>query len=572
MNKKLIEFYDRKYGSDNTECFFSNVKINYVIVIDNDGKFIAIEELDKKEFLVPLRSGRSSDIKANLLYDNIKYSLNIIDKKDDGRCPHFDAFISKIKEVKEPDDEITATLLFLENNLDTIKTDPLYNKLKSKQGNMIAFRLLNSEHLTCQSEAVKREVINTKPTDYIEGICSISGKHDFIPAVHQSVRGTIKFISFNTTAQEHYKKTQSYNSQVGFLSMLKSTTALRYLLGKKTTSFNVGKKDTYVFWENRKTATSELCMLLFNGQYTTDNGLLKAAYSDFLNGVRPTILGNEDANFYILGLRKRGPGAGGYYDTITFYEEKCSVVSNNIMNYFSDLQLEVGHHNPVTFTDIAATGFRADLTWKEREVKFKPIIDLLFKTAMHGTRFPVQLLQNIFTRLEVETRSCISTDGHFFDSARNINRLRFMVAYINRSIRLTQSNEALMKMTLDTENMSTPYLLGRLFAILERIANEYKVKQNIIKWLGEKQFFAVNFSQCMTKPQAMVNLRENVFRIYLNGLDKGKQIWLNTLIGEVEGKLVEIPKKFSLDEKVKFTLGHAHQQSYFFKKKEQDAN
>ena len=102
--KALYDYYHRS-GNDMAPFGLEYKEIGFIIVIDNDGRFLRFEDrrIDKKsaqQFLVRKSVGRSSAPVPNYLYDNSQYVFGYSDKGDMGSMrKYFDVFKEKIEEI-----------------------------------------------------------------------------------------------------------------------------------------------------------------------------------------------------------------------------------------------------------------------------------------------------------------------------------------------------------------------------------------------------------------------------------------------------------------------------------------
>ena len=121
-------------------------------------------------------------------------------------------------------------------------------------------------------------------------------------------------------------------------------------------------------------------------------------------------------------------------------------------------------------------------------------------------------------------------------------------------------------MALDRENKNPAYLLGRLFAVLERV--QWKALK--IETIRERYYGVFSSTPVTVYPQLM-KLKNH----HLAKIDSGKNFFEN-LIGEIidglDGSGI-IPRQFSLEEQGRFAVGYYHQrQDLKFKGKKTDDN
>jgi CRISPR-associated protein Csd1 len=132
--KALADYYQRLFDDPNIEIAppgFELKSIDYIVVIDNEGKFINFRDVRKgtgrrrngRPTLVPKGVKRASNILSNLLWDTVPYSLGraLPDKNRDFEelstraVEQHAAFVEKIEQIFEGSDDcgIQALLTFL---------------------------------------------------------------------------------------------------------------------------------------------------------------------------------------------------------------------------------------------------------------------------------------------------------------------------------------------------------------------------------------------------------------------------------------------------------------------------
>lgn len=117
-------------------------------------------------------------------------------------------------------------------------------------------------------------------------------------------------------------------------------------------------------------------------------------------------------------------------------------------------------------------------------------------------------------------------------------------------------------MSLDVSNQNPAYLLGRLFAVLEKI--QYQALK--IETIRERYYGAFSSTPVTVYPQLM-KLKNH----HLAKLEKPSAIFYENLIGEIVDGLDgsgNIPRQFNLEEQGKFAVGYYHQRQNLYKKKD----
>jgi CRISPR-associated protein Csd1 len=178
--------------------------------------------------------------------------------------------------------------------------------------------------------------------------------------------------------------------------------------------------------------------------------------------------------------------------------------------------------------------------------------DLVMRTILNGTPYPVQMYNAILSRVKVE---------------RSINSVRagFIKAYLLRLVRAGSTNlqEDMITVSLNKENPNVPYRLGRLFAVLERVQTD--TNREMKSTINSKYFGSASTTPAVVFPVLLKLAQHHI----------AKSDWGFKVRQDIEETLVgvdEFPAYLSLEEQGMFMLGYYHQRRAFFEKKEEVAS
>ncbi len=117
------------------------------------------------------------------------------------------------------------------------------------------------------------------------------------------------------------------------------------------------------------------------------------------------------------------------------------------------------------------------------------------------------------------------------------------------------------QVSLNTESAYSPYVLGRLFAVLEGV--QQAANPGINTTIKDRFFNAA----CAT-PAAIFPILLKLSNSHLKKLDTGSAVWFSRQIGELMERLdSEFPAHQSLQEQGAFILGYYHQTQKRYEKK-----
>ncbi len=553
------------FGLEQKEIFF-------LLEITAEGKLVQLIDTrtlnGKKKvaqiFRVPLGVKKSSGVVANLLWDTLEYVLGVDTKGKSERVveqhAHFVARIKALPQATQEDAGIQAVLAFLANmDLKQLQAEPAWAQAFEINA-VMSFRLHGDVNLVCQRPAVVNAALNVG-TDVDErlAMCLVTGNDAPVQRLHAAIKGVwgaqssgANIVSFNARSFESYGKTerQGENAPVSTAAAFAYTTALNHLLRKGSSQrIQVGDASA-VFWADKDSAFESAIPNIF-GEPPTDNPdrnaqAVQALFSAMHSG-KPAGPDGQ-TRFHMLGL---APNAARisirFYHCLPLYE-----LSERILQYFKDLELARGPHDP-QFPSL----FRllAAVAVQNKADNIPPnlggaIVDAVF--AGPDVPYPSLWLNAAVGRCRGE---------------QNVNYLRACAikACLNRQIRhstVTPSNviqEKEFLPMLDLSNANPAYRLGRLFATLEKIQEEASPGLNAT--IRDRYYGAAS-----STPVAVFTTLLRLKNSHLKKLSSGRAMGFEKLLGEILSAVVDFPKHMALPDQGRFALGYYHQRQAFFTK------
>ena len=399
-----------------------------------------------------------------------------------------------------------------------------------------------------------RKNINTPETP--DGVCSVSGREDKIARIHDKIKG-IKggqstggsLVCFNSSAEESYGKSQSYNSSISETVMRRYTAALNTLIADRRHKMYVDEL-TVVFWAMSKEdddKETDLIMSMLGGAETDDaelNDIIWNAVHELSNG-RETNLKelniDENVIFYIAGLAPNVTRISQKF----LYRDKFGKIFNNAAGHQADMLIE-GSKGQIPLWRIIAE-LKAPKGGNENVPP--PLIAGIFGAIMDGTKYPDQLLETVLRRVKID---------------KNINYVRggIVKACLNRKKRINKKTEE-FKMALDKDCKNEGYLCGRLFAVLENVQGA-ALGRNLNRTIKDSYFSSACSNPASVFPKLVVLAQNHLSKI--KSTSEGAFINFDKLIGEITDKLgTGFPNTLSLDSQGAFALGYYQQHQDFFR-------
>jgi CRISPR-associated protein Csd1 len=577
----LKEYYDRKAADPESGIApegWEWKEIPFIAVIDQKGELVQIEDTRENEgkrkrakaFLVPLGEKKASGIKANLLWDTVNYALGIA-KVDELKVAEKQRilvktleqkkiFVERIQKELADTPKKAALLKFLTGiNKERLEKLPRWNELYQTKPN-ITFRFVGEQALYCQTEEV-RSVVNTKEA-IEDGLCLVSGEKAKISVLHTAIKGVwgaqssgANIVSFNLDSFSSYGKRgqQGRNAPIGEKAMFAYTTALNTLLGKDSRQrLQVGDAST-VFWSDKKT-NFENDFLKFFAEPPKDNPDANTqAIKDLFNSVNTGAYLEDSGKekFFVLGL---APNASRI--AIRFWAVgTVGEFAGKIRQHFEDLTIV----KPVSINEpdhYSLWRILVNIAVQNKSENIPPnIAGDFMRTVLEGRPYPVTLLQAAIRRIKS-------------DSERRVTPVRaaLIKAYLNRQLRFQKKIEAKeVTMSLDREQKSRGYVLGRLFAVLEKIQEEAG-----LSGIRERYYGAACGAPVTVFPTLLRLKNHHIVKLE----NKGRAVNMEKLISEIlslipGGDSMPYPAHFNLPEQGMFAVGYYHQRQDLFTAKEQ---
>jgi CRISPR-associated protein Csd1 len=563
----LKEYYDRKAADPESGIApqgWEWKEIPFIVVLDNKGRFIQIEDTREgegtkkrgKRFLVPQSVKKTSGIAANLLWDSANYVFGIGEKKGNEQKR---AFINRIEKELPESTKKQAVLVFLtQADTASLEKTAYWNEICEAKPT-VSFRFDGEFELYCQTTEIKKSLSIQSET--ADGLCLVTGNQDTISRTHTAIKGVqgaqptgANIVSFQVKCgYDSYGKTQGYNAPVGNKAMFAYTTALNTLLNKNSTQrMQIGDAST-VFWSATKTQFEEDFSQFFDEPPKDDPAAGTRGIKNLFDS--PTTGGyiedTGDETFYVLGL---APNAGRI--AIRFWRRgTVGEFATNIRQHFIDLEIVKPKSEPEYYS---LWRLLVNTAVQDKSKNIPPNMGGDFmRSILDGTPYPATLLQAVLRRIKSDTEYRVKPV-----------RAALIKAYLNRYLRSCKNydEKEVLSVALDTNQPSIGYQLGRLFAVLEKIQEE--ANPGINATIRERYYSAACGSPVTVFPTLMRLKNHHLAKME----NRGRVINLERLIGEIMGHLDDFPVHLALFEQGKFAVGYYHQRQDLFTSKKEESN
>ena len=431
--------------------------------------------------------------------------------------------------------------------------DAVKRYLKSFKGNLL-FRIDNVDALCDQEIWNAWDLYYRKEkTSNITALCPIKGCSLPVSDVHARIKNVpaaqsagAALVSFNNASLESFGMERNENSKISDEAAFEYTTALNYLLAdKSSSSFRIGDS-IYVCWAD---TVENAYSVFFNEFFSFSNKInidwqqLQVMLKQLTTGCPITFDETNlspDTSFYVLGLY-----ANNARIAVTHYSH------NNFGRMLKNIEL---HYHQLEIVGLDKKLFperilKETISSDTNDMIPEWMASSFLSSIINGTRYPDSVYFRIVRRVLAE---------------KNVKdvRVAFIKAYLMRNN--TNSNlREVLSVDLNYQSDYQPYVLGRIFAVLERIQSAANGASTI-----KDRFFD---SACATPSIAFPSIFLLTNRM-LNILERDKPglaVYFKGMIEELVSKLEKsFPTHLSLEEQGTFIIGYYHQISFMDKKKE----
>jgi CRISPR-associated protein Csd1 len=579
---------------------YSAIGISFALNISSKGELLDVfplfEQVQRgkkleerpRRMIVPEQVKRAVNISANYLWDNGVYVLGISDKESkdpEYNAKRFEAFrqwnTKMLRKVESPASKALIAFLDSYEPAKGRKHPAIFHHLDAilKGGNLVF--MFNGKFVH-EGTAIRQAWEKYKGSSSAELIqCLVTGEVAPLARLHPNLKGIrdanptgATLVGFNARAYESYNREQGMNSPVGEKAAFAYTTALNFLLSSSNENkkFYIGDT-TVVYWaesENREYARAflglcepeEVEIPVHEVEAARDRKAekrLKKVAEKVRRvqslDVRRLLEGLEgNPRFYVLGLAPNAARVSVRF----FHSDPFDKVVEKIMRHYKDLEIIKefdDQHTYLTIQDI----LKETVSPKASDKEAAPLLaGSVFRAILENTPYPAALYNAVINRVRADQ------DEKYI---RKINYTRAAVikAYLLRKYRNQpqQPIQEVLVMSLNEQATHPAYVLGRLFAWLEKVQQDAIGDVNA----GIKDRY---FTSACASPASVFPI---LLRLSQHHIAKVKQENKRTYnyekrIGDILNLLdIEknpIPSRLSLDDQGAFILGYYHQRKDIF--------
>ena len=558
-------------------------KVSYWLRIGPDGQLLDLvdcrqrvpkgkkEVLAPREMPVPAHVKRSSGIAANFLCDNSTYLLGADEKGKPERSRQcFEACAALHHKLLDGVDSPVARAILA--FLDTWKPEnapshpllaPCWKDLTNNANLLFDYEGPEGRILANEDEAIQNAwqqyYSSRTPADAATVQCLVTGKQAPAEKTHPSIKGVkdaqssgAALVSFNAPAFCSYGHEQGENAPVSEYAAFAYTTALNKLLADRDHCRILGDTTVVCWAENASPGYASLGMMGMFGvpedAGVTEDDLRKAL--ELLADGRPCPWLNQEMlqpgqHFYILGLSPNAARISVRF----FLRDTFEVFAQRLQRYADETEIVRPANDKWAALPIWAL-VRETVNQNARDKKPSPQLagDLL-RSVLTGGRYPATLLNGAVLRIRAEQSV---TRG----------RAAILKAYYLRN-EPTDINKEVFTVSLN-ESTNVPYILGRLFSVLETLQEAAN---------GTSTIRARYFNSACATPALVFPTLLKLAQKHLQKIGGGLAVSYSQQITGLMALVPDdgFPARLSLPDQGKFEIGYYHQtQKRYTKKNEEE--
>ncbi|OKP84003.1 hypothetical protein A3844_20735 [Paenibacillus helianthi] len=430
-------------------------------------------------------------------------------------------------------------------------------------GGNIVFLLdgeLDFIHNRPKIQAAWNRYLAQRSTEASIGQCLVTGEVLPIARIHGNLGGFGQdkptVVGFNQDSFVSYRKEKGENAPVSETAAFKYVTALNMLISDRNHCVHM-HGDKLLFWAEREAPLEEQAIvgLMEGGTSQPDKMLdevrnreIASILDSLYKGKSPGELGlDPHVKFYLLGLAANKTRVVIRY----FYVNTFDQLVTHLQLHHQDIHI-VGPAWEPEHPSVNKILIETAVLHKSENVP-TPHRSALIRSILSGGVYPNSLYMAMLGRIRAEAAANAKT-------AINRTRIGVIKGYLNRISRLLNNKEELMTVALNKDEKSISYLLGRIFALLEKAQSD--ALGNVNASVVDKYLNAALASPQQVFPSLLLNAEKH--------FSKSKKYNIKMRIREIMEDVPSdgYPKTLNTEDQGKFLVGYYHQQQDIYTKKD----
>ena len=570
----LTKYYETLREKDEiAPRYYTKTGVSYGLQLDATGNLIGIvplktmvsrngKEAERPQALdLPEGVVRAINIAPNFLWDNAIYLLGIDVKNNPERAALCfesakDLHLSILNGVAGATAEAIRSY-FQHWQPASALTHPIVQPyLEDLLGGCNLIFLGVSETYSFENPAVRQawEQYRSKTEGDYLAQCLVTGQREQpIANIHPKIKGVkggqsvgTSLVSFNAPSYWSYGQEQSLNAPVSEYAAFAYTSALNALIADFDHRFSLDG-DTVVCWaENGETLYQDLFLLGVDPRAKTEHDVSKTLRSIVTGQLVDLENFEPETPFYVLCLSPNAARVSVRF----FLRDAFGNIAKNLGEHYRNLEIAMAPNEWPYLSlywllkETASPGSKDDAA--------SPLLSgAVMRAILGGTPYPAMLYESILIRIRAD---------------RTVNRARAATikAYLikNISTKYPEYKEVL-QVALNEQSDLKPYVLGRLFSLLEQA--QESANPGINATITDRYFDAASATPKLAFPTLLKLNRHHLAKDEKWGWRYERQIV--ELVNKLEAEDDPYPSRLTLEEQGLFILGYYHQKQARYTKK-----
>ena len=394
--------------------------------------------------------------------------------------------------------------------------------------------------------------------DAEDALCLVTGQHTTLARLHPSIKGVAgaqvigaSLVAFNAPAFCSYEHEQGANAPTGEYAAFAYATALNTLLADRDHICRVGDT-TILFWAaNAEAAYQDFMMYsLFNDHYS-EGDILSTLHSlakgESVDWDQARL--DPATRFYVLGLAPNAARLSVRF----FWQNNFGTLARNIARHYERLDIvrpSFDKFPTLPIWRLVQETVRRPAPGASPADPSPRLAGDLLLAVLNDALYPATLLDGVSLRIRAE-----------HDVTRG--KAAILKAYYLRNSS-DQNIKEVMTVELNEQSAYLPYVLGRLFAVLEAV--QQSANPGINTTIKDRYF-----NSASATPASVFPLLLNLAQKHLAKLDGGLATYYDKKITELNSRITcTLPARMSLPEQSAFQIGYYHETQKRYAKKEEN--
>lgn len=574
----LTQYYEELLAAGKiTRPGWAKAKVSFALDLDDAGQVRQLLHLQrevqrgKKTALVPQELDMPSPVKrtagvaANFLCDNSSYLLGADDKGKPTRSLEcFSAaralHLSLLRDAASPAAQAIVRFFETWDPAQAAEHPALREDWADlmKGGNLTFWYRDAPAAADPAVAAAWQRQYESGGEDAEDALCLVTGQHTTLARLHPSIKGVAgaqvigaSLVSFNAPAFCSYEHEQGANAPTGEYAAFAYATALNTLLADRDHVCRVGDT-TILFWAaNAEAAYQDFMMYsLFNDHYS-EGDILSALHSlakgESVDWDQARL--DPATRFYVLGLAPNAARLSVRF----FWQNNFGTLARNIARHYERLDIvrpSFDKFPTLPIWRLVQETVRRPAPGASPADPSPRLAGDLLLAVLNDALYPATLLDGVSLRIRAE-----------HDVTRG--KAAILKAYYLRNSS-DQNIKEVMTVELNEQSAYLPYVLGRLFAVLEAV--QQSANPGINTTIKDRYF-----NSASATPASVFPLLLNLAQKHLAKLDVGLATYYDKKITELNSRITcTLPARMSLPEQSAFQIGYYHETQRRYAKKEEN--